>query len=255
LTAARFVYGLFAIASTSGGLSAQACSTFDVASIKLNTSGAGGGYPELAPGSRRFAATNQLMVELIMFAYDVPPPQISGIPSAFSQERYDVYATCDQPMTKEQLPHLLQLLLAERFHLSIHRESREQTVYALVSGKAGRRLHENLHEGGKPTLRQSGYSFTFISADMSKLVGVLSQLTGRKVVDGTGLRGQYDFTLSYTPDRAGVGREGSNISTAADGFPDSVFTALREQLGLNLEPHKSQVEFIVVDRLDRLIPN
>lgn len=117
-----------------------------------------------------------------MFAYDVPPLQISGIPSAFSQERYDVQATCEQPITNEQLPHLLQVLLAERFHLSIHRESKEQTVYALVLGKAGPRLHETAHAGGKPTLRQSGHRFTFTSAGMSNLVGVLSQLTGRTVV-------------------------------------------------------------------------
>ena len=152
-SAARLVFGLFAIASTSGGVSAQTCSTFDVASIKLNTSGAGGGYPELTPGGRRFTATNQLMVELIMSAYDVPPLQISGIPSVFSQDRYDVDATCEKPITKEQLPHLLQLLLAERFHLSIHRELREQTVYALVPAKAGPRLHETSQEGGKPTLK------------------------------------------------------------------------------------------------------
>jgi len=63
------------------------------------------------------------------------------------------------------------------------------------------------------------------------------------------------FTLSYAPDRGDAGREGSNASPAADGFPDSVFTALRSQLGLNLEARKSQFEFIVVDRLDRLIPN
>jgi Protein of unknown function (DUF3738) len=73
-------------------------------------------------------------------------------------------------------------------------------------------------------------------------------------LDRTGLRGQYDFTLSYAPDRGGAGREGSNVSPAADSFPESVFTALREQLGMNLEAQKSQVEFIVVDRLDRLIP-
>jgi Protein of unknown function (DUF3738) len=60
---------------------------------------------------------------------------------------------------------------------------------------------------------------------------------------------------SYAPDRGGAGREGPNVSPAADSFPESVFTALREQLGLNLEAQKSQVEFIVVDRLDRLIPN
>jgi uncharacterized protein (TIGR03435 family) len=158
-------------------------------------------------------------------------------------------------MAKEQLPHMLQVLLAERFHLSIHRELKEQPVYALILGKGGPKLHETSDEGGKPNLRQSGYSFTFTNAAMSNLVGVLSQVTGRKVLDRTGLRGQYDFTLSYAPDRGGAGREGSNVSPAVDSFPESVFTGLREQLGLNLEAQKSQVEFIVVDRLDRLIPN
>ena len=158
-------------------------------------------------------------------------------------------------MTKEQLPHLLQVLLAERFHLSIHRELKEQPVYTLALSKRGPRLHETSHEGGKPDLRQSGYSFTFTNADMSNLVGVLSQLTGRKVVDRTGLRGQYDFTLSYAPSRGGTDREVSNVSPAADSLPDTVFTALREQLGLTLKAQRSQVEFIVVDRLDRLIPN
>lgn len=203
-TAARLVFGLLAIASFSSGLIAQPCRTFDVASIKLNTSAVGGGYPELAPGSRRFTATNQLMIELIMSAYDVSPLQISGIPSAFFQERYDIDATCEQPIMKEQLPHLLQLLLAERFHLSIHRELKEQSVYALILGKDGPRLHETSHKGDKPNLRQSGYSFTFTNAAMSNLVGVLSQLTGRKVVDRTGLHGQFDFTLSYAPDRGGA---------------------------------------------------
>jgi uncharacterized protein (TIGR03435 family) len=81
---------------------------------------------------------------------------------------------------------------------------------------------------------------------------VLSQVTGRKVLDRTAIQGQYDFLLSYAPDPGGAGREG--VSPAADSFPDSVFTALREQLGLNLEAQNTQIE-IVVDRLDPLIPN
>ena len=255
IRAARLVVCLFAIASFSGGLEAQSCSTFDVASVKLNTSGVEARYPpELAPGGRRLTATNQFIVELLMVAYDVSPLQISGIPSAFSGERYDIEATCEQPMAKEQLPHMLQVLLAERFHLSIHRELKEQPVYALILGKSGPKLHEASQVGGKWGLRQSGHSFTFTNAEMSNLVGVLSQVTGRKVLDRTGLLGQYDFTLSYAPDR-GTGREGPDVSTATDSSPESVFTAVREQLGLILEGQKSQVEFIVIDRFDRLIPN
>lgn len=255
IAAARFAFGLLAMASFSSGVIAQPCNAFDVASIKLNTSGLGGGYPELAPGGRRFTATNQLMLELLVYAYDVLPMQVSGIPDALFHERYDIEATCEQPMTKGQLPQLLQVLLAERFHLSIHRELKEQVVYALVVGKGGPRFQETSHEGGKSVLRQSGYSFTFTNADMPNLVGVLSQLTHRKVLDRTGLRGQYDFALSYAPNRGGDDREQSNAAPAADSLPDTIFTALREQLGLNLEAQKGQVEFIVVDRLDRLIPN
>jgi uncharacterized protein (TIGR03435 family) len=258
--AARLVFGLLIIASFSSGLKAQSCGTFDVASIKVNTSGLGGGYPELAPGGRRFTATNQLILALIMSAYEVSPLQISGIPSAFLRERYDIEATCEQPIPKGQLPHLLQVLLADRFHLSLHRELKEQPVYALVLGKGSLKLHQASNEGGKPMLRQSGYSFTFTNGAMSNLVGVLSQVTGRTVLDRTGLSGQYDFTLTYTPDNGGAECKGSNVSPVADnvtdsGFPDSVFAALREQLGLNLEAQKSQVEYIVVDRIDRLIPN
>lgn len=250
----RLVFGLLATAFFGNGLKAQSCDAFDVASIRLNTSGAGGTNPGLAPGGRRFTAGNQLMVELIMFAYDVSPLQISGIPGAFSQERFDIEATCEQPMTTEQLPRMLQVLLAERFHLSIHREIKEQPVYLLIRGKGGPKFHESLDEGGKPGVRQKGYSFTFTDAAMSNLAGVLSQLTGgRKVLDRTGLGGNYDFTLSYVPDSGDAGR--GALSPATDGFPDSVFTALREQLGLDLEAQKSQVEFIVVDRLDRLTPN
>lgn len=246
---ARLVFGLLATVAVGSGLRAQSCSTFDVASIRLNTSGLGTSYPELAPGGKRVIATGQYMVALLMFAYDVSPLQISGIPSAISPERYDIDATCEQPMTKEQLPRMFQMLLAERFHLSIHRETKEQPVYALILGKGSPKLHESPHQDGNPSLRQSGHSFTFTNATMSTLVSVLSQVTGRKVLDKTGLSGQYDFKLSYAPNPAG------EDSAEADGLPYSVFTALREQLGLDLESQKSPLEFIVVDHLDPLTPN
>ena len=253
--AARLVVGLLAIASFGGEIRAQPCDKFDVASIKLNTSGGGGRYPELAPGGRRLIATNQYLMALFMFAYDVSPLQVSGVPSAFFQERYDIEATCEEPMTKEQLPHLLRSLLEERFHLSIHRELKEQPVYALIVGKGGSKLRETTHESEQPGLRQVGHSFTFTNATMANLIGVLSQVAGRKVLDKTGLSAQYDFTLSYSPDNGVAGRDGSNVSPAADSFPDSVFTALREQLGLDLESQRIEIEFIVFDHLEPLIPN
>ncbi len=252
--AARLIFGLGGIAFFSSGLNAESCGAFDVASIKVNTSGVGGGFPELAPGGKRVTATNQMMLMLIMAAYDVSPLQISGIPSALSQERYDIDAACDQQMTKEQLPRLFRGLLAERFRLSAHRETKEQPVYALVLRKGSPKLDKTSHPDEKPGFKQSGYSFTFTNADMSYLVFVLSQVTGRKVVDRTQLSGQYDFTLNYAPNRLAA-TDSSNVSPSIDGPPESVFTALREQLGLDLKSEKDQVEFIVVDHLDRPTPN
>jgi uncharacterized protein (TIGR03435 family) len=253
--AARLVVSLVAVASFGDAIRAQPCDRFDVASIKVNTNGGGGSYPELGPGGRRVVATNQYLMALLMFAYDVSPLQVSGGPGALFQERYDIEATCEEPMTKEQLPRLLRSLLEERFHLSIHRELKEQPVYALIVGKGGSRLRETTHGSDQPGFTQVGHSFTFTNATIANLIGVLSQVAGRKVLDKTGLSASYDFTLSYAPDNDGAGRDGSNVSPPADSFPYSVFTALREQLGLDLEPRKSQIELIVIDHIDPLTPN
>lgn len=124
-------------------------------------------------------------------------------------------------MTKEQLPHLFRSLLEERFHLAFHRESKEQPIYSLVVGKGGSKLRETTHQSEQPGFRQAGHRFTFTNATMENLIGVLSQVAGRKVLDKTGLSANYDFTLSYAPDPGGAGREGE--PPTADNSPDSVF--------------------------------
>jgi uncharacterized protein (TIGR03435 family) len=189
------------------------------------------------------------MMALFMIAYEVSPLQVSGVPSAFFGKRYDIEATCEEPITKEQLPRLLRSLMEERFHLSVHREVKELPVYALVVGSGGSRLRETTHETEKPGFRQTGHSFTFTNATMETLLIVLSQVAGRKVLDKTGLTGHYDFTLSYSPDR------GTAPADGPDNLPESVFTALREQLGLRLESQRSPVEFLVVDHIEPLSPN
>jgi uncharacterized protein (TIGR03435 family) len=245
----KLVAGFLGLTFLGGELSAQTCSKFDVASIKVNNGGAGGRNPELTSGGRRVVAEGEYLMALLMLAYDVSPMQVSGVPSVFLEKRYDIEATCEEPMTKEQLPHLLRSLIEERFHLSVHREVKEQPVYALIVGKGGPRLHETTHESEKPGFRQDGHSFTFTNATIENLLVVLSQVAGRKVLDKTGLSGHYDFTLGYSPDRGTVPGDGS------DSLPESVFTALREQLGLNLEPQRSPIEFIVVDHIEPLRPN
>src|SRR5260370_610727 len=104
---------------------AQPQEVFDVASVKLNKTGGRGGYPGLSPGGERFTVTNLPLQALIMLAYDVTPRQISGVPNFFNKEGYDIEAKCDVPLKREQALRMLQTLLADRFKLTIHRETRE----------------------------------------------------------------------------------------------------------------------------------
>ena len=227
---------------------AQAPEAFDVASVKLNRDGIRGGYPGLAPGGQRFTATNLPLMALIMLAYDVTPRQISGIPSFFVRETYDIEARCDHAVKQEQALRMLQALLSDRFKLTLPREIKEQPIYALVVAKGGPKLRESQQESGD---RQG---FVYKSTPMSVLALILSQATDRTVVDKTGLVGRYDFSLEYAPERLGRGVvEGREAAPNPDG--PSIFTAVQEQLGLKLEPQKGPVEFIVVDKVERPTEN
>lgn len=225
----------------------QQALAFDAASVKLNTSG-GNGYPGVAPGGKRFTATNLPMTALIMLAYDVTPAQISGVPSALDKVGYDIEATCDHPMTKEGGGRMLQTLLADRFKLVVHREEREQPIYALIIAKGGPKLHESsASKSGPPEIKRNGSAFVFGRRPMSSLALILSQIVGRTVADKTGLGGRYNFTLEYAPERTGSGRDGA---APADTDGPSIFTALPQQLGLTLDAQKGQIEFIVVDHAE-----
>jgi bla regulator protein BlaR1 len=228
---------------------AQSRVSFDVASVKLNKTGARGGYPGLAPGGQRFTATNLPLLALIMLAYNVTPGQISGVPSSFNREGYDIEAESDHPLKQDEALRMLQVLLADRFRLTLHREAREQPIYALVVGKGGPKLHESPEES-TPDRQRNGRRLVYKSTPMSVLTLILSQTVGRPVVDKTGLGGRYDFSLEYAPERVGTGAaEGREPAPNSDSLP-SIFTALQEQLGLKLESQRGPVEFIVVDHAE-----
>jgi bla regulator protein BlaR1 len=150
--------------------SAQSQEAFDVASVKVNVTGGYGGYPGLAPGGQRFTATSLPLVALIMLAYNVTPRQISGVPSSFTTELYDVEASCDHPIQQEQALRMLQTLLATRFKLVLHRETKEEPIYALVVGKGGPKLHESPEgSGSTPARQRTGRGFMYKSATMPGL--------------------------------------------------------------------------------------
>src|SRR5260370_41731728 len=146
---------------------------------------------------------------------------------------------------------MLQTLLADRFKLSIRREMRELPAYALVAEKHGPKLHLSEQQLPWTLSRARGYEpksgrIIFENESMPDFASVLSTLVviGRVVVDKTGLKGNYNFELTFTPpDRL----------TDPETSPDapSIFTAVREQLGLRLEPHRAPVEGLVIEHVER----
>jgi len=199
---------------------------------------------------------------LIGLAYDVKDFQILDGPSWIGREQYSIDAKPgDNPkgpilslyLTKQQKEddewHLrIQSLLADRFQLKIHKETREGQVYFLVVAKNGPKFRESkfdesaLAKGMMPGLQMRPYQLTGTSADIHLLTEELSRRLGRKVINQTGLDGEYNFDLRWAP-------------AAADGdsVPDgpSIFTAVQEQLGLKLESGKASVDGIIIDHIEK----
>jgi bla regulator protein blaR1 len=255
--------------------------TFEVASIKPSDPDAR--YNQrmlmLQPGGG-LRVTNLTLKGLIIWAYDVRDFQISGGPGWTDSARYDIQAKPERSadsdsapsdpgrMTDDQLKtlagqvrHRLQALLADRFQLAIHRETREEPVYALLVANSGAKLQE-AKDGGNRNMSMGIGHLNGEGVQLQFLAQVLSDQLGRPVLDKTGLNGHYDFKLQWTPgpgEGGGFGPFGAPLGPDAPPPPDpngaSIFTAVQEQLGLRLESTKGPVEIIVVDRAEKASEN
>jgi uncharacterized protein (TIGR03435 family) len=190
---------------------------------------------------------------LIMWAYNLKNWQVSGPaqPSPVGDTFYDVVAKAegDGTPTREEFRQMLQLVLADRFKLKVHREMREMPVYALVVGKNGPKFKESAPDaspGSHLAVKGRNYEWTSPKASMDDIVGgVANSFPDRPVVDRTGLTGTYDVKMTYTPDIR------SNRTAEPDPNDISIFTAVQEQLGLKLEPQKAMIEILVVDHAEK----
>lgn len=243
---------------------------FDVASIKP-----AGGDPcmciNTTPGGR-VHATSMTLKFLIEMVYQVQDFQVSGGPPWFDSVRYDIDAKTDAPAQVSEVHVMLQQLLADRFQLAFHRETRELPVYALLlarkDGKLGSGMVES-KEGsctppdptkpseasGKPNCGQGWGSARMLrssSVQVEYLATSLSRLLRTKVIDQTSLTGKYDITLDWAPDeRIAFSLPPDAAKAAAEsGLPD-LFGALQQQLGLKLESHKNSVEVLVIDHAEK----
>ncbi len=190
--------------------------------------------------------------------------EVASIKPSDGSERYDIVAKPEGEgdVTPDQLKPMIQALLAERFKLTLHRETKELPVYALVVAKNGPKLQEV--EGG-PTktkgaqMRMGRGLLNAQAVSMTMLATSLSNQLGRSVIDKTGLTGNYDVKLEWTPDEGQSfgpkegGPEGAPPPPSASG--PSIFTAVQEQLGLKLEPQKGPVEILIIDRIEKATEN
>ncbi len=266
-------------------LPAAARPVFDAASIKVNESG--GGRHSLALGlpGGRVRAINVSLAGFMTAAYQVPASRILGAPAWFDSADFDLEATSEGNSPVEQNRLRLQSLLADRFKLVTHHETRQLPIYALVlakPGKLGPQLHLN-NEKCDPSPPASSQGFPASTGTIPSLnCGDTSEqatpnrvrLTGRKAImnqllvtlagpasnpnidrpieDRTGLTGTIDFTLEFAPLQVTP-----SIAQPAADAPElpSLSTALLDQLGLKLEPQRGPVDVLVIDHVEEPSPN
>jgi uncharacterized protein (TIGR03435 family) len=186
---------------------------------------------------------NVSLKRCIGYAYKIPESQILGGPKWIDELSYDILAKADHPAGEPELLTMLQPLLADRFKLQFHHETRTVPGYTLTVTKGGIKAtpaDSARHSGGN-----GGRGFIDSGASQfSALTIRLSALLGRPVVDMTGDNRKFDFHLKWTPDDAQTGADSAT--------PDrpSLFTALQEQLGLKLESEKVSADVLMVDHAE-----
>ena len=193
--------------------------------------------------------SNATLKDLIETAYQVRSFQILGGPAWLGAARYDVTATSGTPSDDATVRREVQTLLETRFQLQTHRETRELPEYSLMVEKSGVKPEGlRVTDKARRGINARSGAMTGEAAPMANLALVLSRQLGRPVVNNTGLAGNYDFSLQWTPD---LSPAAPGDQTVTDSPGPSLFTALREQLGLRLETTKGPVEVIVIDRAER----
>jgi uncharacterized protein (TIGR03435 family) len=225
---------------------------YEVASIKPSTPGVTGRSIN-ADDSGRLTTENTTLKDLMRAAYGVRDFQIVGGPAWFDKDTYDIVAKPAGKSGPRDFGPNIQKLLADRFQLHIHRETKETSVYDLIIAKGGPKLKE-VSSDPRRGIRSRPGVVTGMGASMVNLARYLSQLLGSQVNDKTGLSGEYDFQIEYAPDEGPVNKglgDGPPTGTADSARGPSIFTAVQEQLGLRLTAAKGRVEVIVIDHAEK----
>ncbi len=206
-----------------------------------------------------FMTRNTNMDDLISRAYGLHAKQIVGAPDWFDIDLYDIEGKPDAEgvPNDKQLKTMLQKLLAERFKLTVHHEKREMAVYVISVAKGGPKMTTSSSDSRSSFHLRSlgdlvGTSITVTDFAQRMQAGVMD----KPVVDQTGLLGRYDFELKWTPDESQYSQfrgMGGAVPRPTDNpdAPPSLYTAMREQLGLQMGSAKFRDDVIVIDHVER----
>ena len=263
---------------------------FEVASVKPNKSGDGPTMAGMQPGGRVTMINSPLRV-LIRNAYQLQDFQIAGAPTWINTERFDVVAKApgDLPPPRPGIvgpaQFMMRSLLADRFKLVVHLETRELPIYAIEMARSDGTLGPQLHgsnvdcaaitaargRSGEPPAepsgadhlqcgyrasggRASGGEIMAGGVPLALLVSTLSQMVQQIVVDKTGLTGNFDYELKWTPDQVPP-QVGTPQLPTIDSQGPSIFTALQEQLGLRFQSQKGPAQVLVIDHVEHPTEN
>ncbi|HUK16503.1 MAG TPA: TIGR03435 family protein [Bryobacteraceae bacterium] len=251
-------------ASTAWGQTAVPLS-FEVASVKPAA-------PCCAPnqwrgnqiGADRIDFQYSTLKYCITFAYGVKSYQVSG-PNWLNEARFDIVAKGPDGTRREQLPAMMQALLAERFKLQVHREMKEVSGLTLIVGRNGPKLKESeigAGDGrggasiGMSSTSEGTMRMTAKGATMGSLVNTLTSVLGQPVIDKTGLTGRYDMALEYSREDAAGFRVASPPPGPSSFGPApepavSIYGSI-QQLGLKLEAGKFPLDTIVIDHVEKM---
>jgi len=220
-------------------------------------------------------AVNVPLRALIEFAFSLTPDQIRALPDWTATTRYDISATAAKPSNSQppggssQPALTLRSLLADRFHLKVHNETRQMPVYELRrSSRSNVGPHlvasaRNCKERQAPPEPRQVPCGVGIGMGYAKGGGVplgefaegLSRILKRPVIDRTGLTGNFDAQLTFNPELLAQSPIPPGVVPRVDANAPSIFVAVQEQLGLRLEPARGPVEVLVIDHIERPTPN
>jgi uncharacterized protein (TIGR03435 family) len=235
----RTMGGLELIALTASGVLCQqaaAPSQFVAASVRLVSPRVGFHAVGLRISHGRATLEAATLRQMIVQAYQVQRVLVQGGPAWYDDDQYDVVANAaSADATAADIRVMLQNLLADKFKLAVHRETKEVTMYSLTLGKGGAKLHEAPADEATAMQQDEKGGIVFRRQPVATLVNTLANRLESPVVNMTGLNGLYDYRLELGLDPTG----------------SAVLTAVQEQLGLKLDGRQSPLQVLIVDHADR----